>query len=130
MFTWKALHIRTSFNTSDAAAFLQQTRNRRPETSVIKPTSTNGPFRQGAGGLPTHAKAGRRATQEDLVWNICTGVTGVVFVVDDEQNHTQEEADGAHGHVGDAREGVLPSHPGDGAEDHPLATVEAEHGVI
>lgn len=51
-------------------------------------------------------------------------------MVDDEQDDAQEEADGAHRHVGNAREGVLPPHPGDGAEDHPLATVEAEHGVI
>ncbi len=51
-------------------------------------------------------------------------------MVDDEQNHTQEEADGAHSDVGDAKEGVLPAHPGDGAQDHPLATIKAEHGVI
>lgn len=51
-------------------------------------------------------------------------------MVDDEQNHTQEEADGAYSDVGNAEEGVLPSHPGDGAEDHPLATVKAEHRVI
>lgn len=69
-------------------------------------------------------------TWKDLVWNVGAGVAVVIFVVDDKQDHAQEEADGAHRHVGDAREGVLPSHPGDGAEDHPLATVEAEHGVI
>lgn len=51
-------------------------------------------------------------------------------MVDDEQNNTQEEADGAHCDVGDAQEGVLPSHPGDGAQDHPLATIKAEHWVI
>lgn len=51
-------------------------------------------------------------------------------MVDDEQNDTQEEADGAHSDVGNAKEGVLPSHPGDGAQDHPLATIKAEHGVI
>lgn len=80
-------------------------------------------------GRPVHA--GRASgTREDSVWNVGAGVAGVVFVVDDEQDHAQEEADGAHRHVGDAREGVLPSHPGDGAEDHPLAAVEAEHGVI
>lgn len=65
-----------------------------------------------------------------LVWNICTVVAGVIFMVDDEQNHTQEEADGANGDVGNAQEGVLPSHPGDGAQDHSLAAIKAEHGVI
>lgn len=65
-----------------------------------------------------------------LAWDIRTGVAVVVFVVDDEQNHTQEEADGAHGDVGDAQEGVLSSHPGDCAQDHPLATIKTEYGVI
>ena len=51
-------------------------------------------------------------------------------MVDDEQNNAQEEADGAHSDVGDAQEGVLSSHPGDGAQDHPLATIKAEHWVI
>lgn len=51
-------------------------------------------------------------------------------MVDDEKNHSQEEADGAHSDVGNAEEGVLPSHPGDGAQDHPLATIKAEHRVI
>lgn len=51
-------------------------------------------------------------------------------MVDDEQNHAQEEADGAHSDVGNAKEGVLSSHPGDGAKDHPLATIKAEHRVI
>ena len=50
--------------------------------------------------------------------------------MDDEQDHSQEEADGAHSDVGNAEEGVLPSHPGDGAQDHPLATIKAEHRVI
>lgn len=65
-----------------------------------------------------------------LARDICTVVAGVVFMVDDEQDHTQEEADGAHGDVGDAKERVLASHPGDGAQDHPLATIKAAHGVI
>lgn len=65
-----------------------------------------------------------------LVGNIGAVVAVVVFVVDDEQDHAQEEADGAHGDVGDAEKGVLPSHPGDGAQDHSLAAVEAENGVI
>lgn len=51
-------------------------------------------------------------------------------MVDDEQNNTQEEADGAHSDVGDAQEGVLSSHPGNGAQDHSLAPIEAENGVI
>lgn len=51
-------------------------------------------------------------------------------MVDDEQNHTQEEADRAHGDVGNAKEGVLSSHPGDGTQDHALATIKAEHWVI
>lgn len=73
------------------------------------------------------------ATQHNkdrLVWNVCAVVAGVIFMVDDEQDHTQEEADGAHGDVGDAQEWVLPTHPGDGAQNHPLPTSKAEHRVI
>lgn len=78
-----------------------------------------------------HACADRRTRREEsLAWNVGTVVAGVIFMVDDEQNHTQEEADGAHGDVGDAEERVLPSHPGDGAQDHPLATVKATHRII
>lgn len=51
-------------------------------------------------------------------------------MMDDEQNNTQEEADGAHSDVGDAQEGVLSSHPGNGAQDHSLTSIEAEHRVI
>lgn len=65
-----------------------------------------------------------------LIWNVCTAVAGVVFVVDDEQNDSQEEADGAHRDVGDAQERILPPHPGYGAQNHPLATIKAEHRVI
>lgn len=68
--------------------------------------------------------------RNSLVWNISTVVAGVIFVVDDEQNHTQEEADGANSDVGNAKEGVLPSHPGDGAQDHPFTTIKTEHRVI
>ena len=53
-----------------------------------------------------------------------------VFVVDDEQNDAQEEADGAHGDVGDAQERVLSSHPGDGAQDHSLPAFEAANRII
>lgn len=59
-----------------------------------------------------HAEAGKC---DRLAWNICTAVAVVIFMVDDEKNNTQEEADGANGDVGNAKEGVLPSHPGDGA---------------
>lgn len=51
-------------------------------------------------------------------------------MVDDEQDHTQEEADGSYSDVGDAQEGVLPTHPWDGAQNHPLATSKAENRVI
>lgn len=51
-------------------------------------------------------------------------------MVDDEQNHTQEEADWAHCDIGNAKERVLPSHPGDCAQDHPFATIKAEYRVI
>lgn len=53
-----------------------------------------------------------------------------VLVVDDEQHDAQEEADGAHGDVGDAQEGVLASHPGDGAQDHTLPALEAAYGIV
>lgn len=51
-------------------------------------------------------------------------------MVDDEQDDTKEEADGAHGDVGDAQEGVLAAHPGDCAQDHPLPALEAAHWVV
>ena len=51
-------------------------------------------------------------------------------MVDDEQDDAQEEADGAHGDVGDAQERVLPPHPGDGAQDHSLPALEAANGII
>ena len=51
-------------------------------------------------------------------------------MVDDEQHDAQEEADGAHGDVGDAQERVLASHPGDGAQDHALLALEAADGII
>lgn len=76
-----------------------------------------------------HAEAGI-GYRRSLVRNICTVVTCVIFVVDDEQNHAQKEADGAHSDVGNAKEGVLSSHPRDSAKDHPLAAIKAEHRVI
>lgn len=51
-------------------------------------------------------------------------------MVDDQQHDAQEEADGAHGDVGDAQEWVLASHPGDGAQDHPLPALKAANRVI
>ena len=53
-----------------------------------------------------------------------------ILVVNDEQDDAQEEADGAHGDVGDAQERVLAPHPGDGAQDHPLPALEAADGII
>lgn len=71
----------------------------------------------------------------NLCWWFSVGNVGIVasasiIVMDDEQHHPQEEADGAHRHVCDAKEGVLPSHPGDGAQDHALAALEAAHRVV
>lgn len=80
--------------------------------------------------LTNHAQASERDPGIGLVWNVCAAVAGVVFVVDDEQNDAQEETDGAHRDVGDAQERVLPPHPGNGAQDHPLTSIKAEHGVI
>lgn len=77
-----------------------------------------------------HAGTWKHNLGRRSVWNLCAVAAVAVFVVDNEQNDAQEEADGAHGDVGDAQEGVLPPHPGDGAQDHPLASIKAEHGVI
>ena len=64
------------------------------------------------------------------VGNVGAAAAVVVLVVDDEQHHRQEEADGAHRDVGDAQEGVLTTHPRDGAQDHALAAIKAAHWVI
>lgn len=61
------------------------------------------------------------------VWAV---VAVAIFVVDDEQDHSQEEADRAHGDVSDTQEGVLASHPGDGAQDHALPALKTTDGVI
>lgn len=65
-----------------------------------------------------------------LIGNVRAVVAVSVFVVDEEQDDSEEEADRAYGDVGDAQEWVLPSHPRDGAEDHALATIEVAHGII
>lgn len=48
----------------------------------------------------------------------------------EEEHHAKEEADWAHGYIRNAQEGVFSTHPGDGAEDHALSTVEAADGVV
>lgn len=65
-----------------------------------------------------------------LVGDVSVVVAVAVFVVDDQQDDTQEEADGAHGDVSDAQEWVLASHPGNGAEDHALPALKATNRVI
>lgn len=57
-------------------------------------------------------------------------VAVAVFVVDDEQDDAQEEADGPHGDVRDAQEWVFASHPGDGAQDHSLPALKAANGIV
>lgn len=64
------------------------------------------------------------------VRNVGAVVAVAAFVVDDQQDDAQEEADRAHGDVGDAQERVLASHPGDGAQDHPLPALKAANGII
>lgn len=71
-----------------------------------------------------------RMHSTSLTGNVRAVVAVSVFVMNEEEHHAEEEADGAHGNVGDAQEGVFPSHPGDGAEDHSLAALEAAHGVV
>lgn len=51
-------------------------------------------------------------------------------MVDNEQYDAQEEADGAHGDVGDSQKGVLATHPGNCAQDHPLPALKAAHWVV
>lgn len=50
--------------------------------------------------------------------------------MEDEKDDAQEEADRVYGEVGDTQEWVLPSHPGDGAQDHPLPALEAADRII
>lgn len=65
-----------------------------------------------------------------LTGNIRAVVAVSIFVMNEEEHHAEEEADGAHGYIGDAQEGVFPSHPGDGAEDHTFPALEAADGVV
>lgn len=65
-----------------------------------------------------------------LIRNIRAVVTISVFVMNEEEHHTKEEADWAHGYVRDAQEGVFSTHPGDGAEDHTLSAVEAADRIV
>lgn len=72
----------------------------------------------------------RQCADPRSVGNVRVVVAVAVFMVDDQQDHSQEETHGSHSDVGDSQERVLPSHPGNGAEDHTLAAVEAAHWVI
>lgn len=77
--------------------------------------------------------AGRRmSTSEELisVGDVCVVVPAAILVVNNEQNNTQEETHRAYSDVSNAKEGVFPSHPGDGAQNHTLLAVEAAHRVI
>lgn len=51
------------------------------------------------------------------------------YVVD-EEDHPQEEADGAHSDVGDAQERVLDPHPGDGVQDYTLPPLKATNRIV
>lgn len=75
-------------------------------------------------------QTGHAGRHTELVWNVGAVVAVSVFVVDEEQDDSEEEADGAHSDVGDAQERVLSSHPGDGAENHALPAVKAAHRII
>lgn len=70
------------------------------------------------------------AADPRLIGNVSVVVAVAVFMVDDQQDHSQEEAHGSHCDVGDSQERVFPTHPRNGAEDHTLAAVKAAHWVI
>lgn len=65
-----------------------------------------------------------------LVRDVSGVVAAAIFVVDDEEDHSQEEADGAHSDVSDAQERVLAPHPGDGAQDHTLPALKATNRIV
>lgn len=65
-----------------------------------------------------------------LVGDVGVVAAVAIFVMNDKQHHTQEEAHRAHRDVGNAQEGVLAPHPRDGAKDHTLAALKASHRVI
>lgn len=50
--------------------------------------------------------------------------------MNEEKHYAKEEANRAHSYVCDAQEGVFPTHPGDGAEDHSLPAFKAADGII
>jgi len=77
-----------------------------------------------------HCSEGEPGPARLSVGDVGAVVAAAVFVVDDQQDDAQEETDGANGDVGDAQERVLASHPGDGAQDHPLPALKAAHGII
>ena len=86
---------------------------------------------EGGQGMRRVGARRRSVAQESASFgNVGAAAAVVVLVVDDEQHHCQEEADRAHCDVGDAQEGVLATHPRDGAQDHALTAVKAAHGVI
>lgn len=65
-----------------------------------------------------------------LIGNVGIVVAVAIFMMDDQQNHSQEETHGAHRDVGDAQKRVLSPHPVDGAEDHTLTAIKAAYWVI
>lgn len=94
-----------------------------PEQSRARPVVARPRHAEGGGG--TVSILGR-----PLAGNVCTVVTVAIFVVDDEEDHSQEEADGAHSDVSDAQERVLAPHPGDGAQDHTLPALKATNRIV
>ena len=65
-----------------------------------------------------------------LVGDVSAVVAVAIFMMDNKQDHTEEEANRAHGDVGDAQEGILASHPGNGAQNHALPSLKAAHGIV
>lgn len=72
----------------------------------------------------------RTSNSSSSVGDISAVTAVATLVMDDEQYDTQEEADGAHGDVGNPQEGVLAAHPGNCAQDHPLPALKAAHWVV
>ena len=53
-----------------------------------------------------------------------------VFDVDDEEDDAEHQHDAADDDVADAQEGILASHPGNGAQNHALPSLKAAHGIV